>query len=880
MKKRKSIAPPRLAEKLFDWFCSNASVEDLRGDMEELFFLNLQRMSPTRAKIQYWKQVWALVFSYALKKRKQKSAYHTFSSTSFNPSMLKNYFLIATRSLSRHKFFTSINVLGLAIGMSIGLLFIAMLSFILSYDTFHKNKDNIYRVITKTNNVDDNREFASAPADLADKLKENIEGVEQAVKIRRALNSIVRNGNNEIPLRGYYADPSFLKVFTFPLLKGNASNALDKPNSVLITEKAARKIFGSADPFGKIISLDDLGQCEITGVLKDHPKNSHMQFEIIASYSTLIAKEQILADPLSIKKWREERNSYVYLLVRDQTSKTNIERYLQSVSQAYLKNEDFHASFRLQALNDINPGPDLYNQIGPSWDYTSLSIFFVLTLLILIPACFNYANIAISRALKRMKEIGLRKVMGGQKNQIFLQFILETVIITFLALGISYYIFTVIRYEFISLIAGGVDSLDLTIDFKTLVYFVGFALFVGLAAGTVPALYFSKLNPIQALKSKPTGRKAKFSFKKILVVFQFALSLGFIMSVVIVFNQYRQTLNFDFGFNQANILDVELQGTDPDIFRNEFSKLSSVQSLSMSSHVMGTQAASSTFVVKSEEVDSIEVFQMFVDHHYLSNLNLKLLAGHNFEENTLANANQVIVNEEFLKQFKIANAIEAIGQTFLLENKLEINVIGVVKSFHYTSLREPIKSFFFRYDTKEFRVANLKVVSPDIFNTITEMEAVWKTVGGENKFVSKFFDDEIEEAYSFHFAMIKICGFLGLLAISISCLGLLGMVVFTVENRVKEIGVRKVMGASTSSITLLLSKDFSKLMLIAAVIATPLTYLFFDKLYLQMQAYKIPIGPLEIIVSLLLIFVLGFATILSQTMKAAKASPIDSLRNE
>ena len=881
MKNSKSIRPPRHAEKLFEWFSSSAMVDDLRGDMEELFYLNLKRMSPARARLQYWKQVLALIFSYALRSRKQKSSHHSLSSNTFNTSMLKNYFLIASRNLVKHKFFTIINVLGLAVGMSISLLLIALLSFLWTYDDFHENKNNIYRIISKTDDHVTNKEFASAPAILGDRLKNEYHNVKEVVRISRTLRVEANYEEKHLPLEGYFTDPNFVKVFSFPLLKGNAGTVLEKTNTLLITEKAAQKIFGDTDPLGKIITMGEFGDFEITGLLKDLPKNSHMVFEVLASYQNLEKNAQLRRNKSTEDLWKEFRDSYVYMLLPDHADPKEVEKYLNGIAQkAYNKEESFTASFELQALNDIAPGRELYNDIGTDWGYASLLIFIVLTLLILLPACFNYANISISRALKRMKEIGLRKVMGGQRNQILLQFVVETVIITFIALGISYYIFTVVRSEFLSMIVGGNDAVSLDTNAQTIFYFILFALAVGILTGIVPGLYFSKLNPIQALKSKPNGSHAKFSIRKALIVFQFALSLGFIMSVVIVLNQYRQTINYDFGFEQANILDVNLQGTSAEIFRNEFSKLSSVQSISMSSHIMGAGSSGSTWVLSTEQKDSVEVAQIFVDHHYLNNLNLKLLAGKNFSEEASANSNRVIVNEEFLKHFKLTNPLDAVDQTFLLADKREVVVIGVVKNFHYTSLREPINSFFFRYDPREFNVANMKVTSTDMFSTIAEMESVWKMIGGEKKFESKFFEDEIEQAYSFYFVMVKICGFLGLLAISISCLGLLGMVVFTVENRTKEIGVRKVMGASTSTITMLLSKDFAKLMFIAACIATPLTYLFFDKIFLRMQYYKLPIGAFEIIVSLLLMLALGFVTILSQTVKAAKANPVDTLRNE
>jgi len=399
-------------------------------------------------------------------------------------------------------------------------------------------------------------------------------------------------------------------------------------------------------------------------------------------------------------------------------------------------------------------------------------------------------------------------------------------------------------------------------------------------AGFIPALYFSKLNPIEALKSRPIGKGfAKFNFRKVLIVSQFALSLGFIMGVVVVLNQYRYSLNYDFGFDQENVLDVELQGTDPQVFKSEIAKLSPVQSVSMSSGIIGTASYENTWL-RSEGADSIEVAQMFVDPEFIPNMNLVLLAGNNFTDNAVSR-NYAIVNEAFLKALQIPTYAAAINQTYTVDANRELTIIGVVKDFHYADLRTPIQSFFFRYDPLQFHYANVKVVSNDMATTLGDMESSWKRIAGEKKFMARFFDDEIKEAYTVYFSMIKICGFLGFLAISISCLGLLGMVVFTVENRMKEIGVRKVMGATAWSITAVLSRDFIKLMVIAAVIAVPVAYVFFEKLYLETQQfYHVTIGVLEIAISLFIMLFLGLATILSQTIRAARVNPVETLRYE
>ncbi len=870
--------PPRLATKLLEWYGDNAVIEDLLGDAEELFFQDLKVMPSWRAKAKYWTHIFSLLFSYSIKKRKQKSAYPYFSTSTFHPAMFKNYFIVATRNLVKHKFFTIINVAGLAIGMSISLLLIAMLSFLWTYDNFHANKDRIYRVITKATDKQKNWEFASTPSVLADKLQHEVTGIEKVVRVSSSLSANVVKGNNEIPIEGYFVDPSFLEVFTFPLITGNRGTALSKPNSILMTEKAALKLFGNENPTGKIIELKGIGSVEVSGLLQNPPKNSHLQFEVLAPYQLYQNIERDNPTQVSNDTW-EYRNSYVYLILLEKPAIDKIEKFLNDIPTAfYSRKENFSATFELQSLLSIAPGRELYDQIGPDWGYSSLSIFMILTLLILLPACFNYANISISRALKRMKEIGLRKTLGGQRHQIFSQFIVETVLITIISLGFSFYIFTIVRGEFLAMIVSS-DALDLTVDFRTLICFVFFALFVGFIAGVIPAAYFSKLNPIQALKIQPIGKGfAKFNLRKALIVSQFALSLGFIMGVVVVFSQYRYTLNYDFGFTKENRLDIELQGANPHLIKNEFSRLAAVHSISMSSGILGTSASGNAWVKDLKE-DSVEVAQFFVDHQYIPNMNLTIIEGKNFSDDSLARK-CVIVNEEFLKSFKLPNPTAVIGQTFSVNGE-ELIAIGVVKNFHYSDLREPMRSFFFRYDPSQFQYANIQVSSNDMISTLTDMESSWKKIEGDKKFSARFFEDEIKEAYSFYFVAIKICGFLGFLAISISCLGLLGMVVFTVENRMKEVGVRKTMGASVYNITMILSKDFVKLMIIAAAIAIPLAYLFYEKLYLQTQQYyHVSIGLFEIGVSLMVMLVLGLATIFSQTMKAAKANPVDTLRYE
>lgn len=879
----KQQSPPRLAQALFEWFCQGAVVEDLKGDIDELFIRNLSRMSVSKARWIYWRQVMSLIFSYAIKSRKKK---RKSNGSSILPdfSMLGNYFITTTRNLAKQRFFTIINVIGLATGMSISLLFIAVISFIRTYDDFHENKDRIYRVITHVDSQDNSNVFASSPTPLYEKLS-TFSGIDKMVRLSKEFSYDVSYDNRELlPLSGYFADPDFLTVFTFPLQQGNKNTALSQPNSLVITPAAALRIFGTEDAIGKTLQVGDRGLFEVTGVFREIPKNTHFDFEAVASYKFIDRWMETQAE--GPDRWKNFWGKYLYVQF-DETSDphSDVARTEQSLAgiaaEQYAHYSNFKAGFSLQSIKDIAPGMELSNCPGRDWGgYAGLTFIFILTLFILLPACFNYTNFSISRALKRSKEIGLRKVMGGQRSQIFSQFVLETVIITLMALIGGCAIFIAVRNQVIMMLDDG-GGLDLSLTFTMVSWFFLFAVVVGLLTGIVPAVYFSKLNPIDSMKRLgQVGTLGSVSIRKVLITAQFALSLVFIMCVVVAYRQHQGSIGYNFGFNRENILTVDVRGIDPQLFRNEFAKFSEVRAMSYSSHIPGASGSDLTFVVNTVSGDSTEVFRMFADHGQISTFGLTLLAGKNFVEDYGKCGNDIIVNEAFVEQFELGSPHDAVGRVLTLAGGQEVRVVGVMKDFQYMHLEEGIRSFFYQCDVRKFRYAFLALQSKDLFSTLSSMEAAWKPIGGERAFTAKFLDDYIEEAYNFHLSVVKVCGFLGILAISISCLGMLGMVVFTVENRVKEVGVRKVMGATSGTIAYILSKDFVKLMLIASVIAVPITWLFFEKLYFRLQTYSVPVGALEILTSLAILLVLGLSTVLSQTFKAAAANPVDSLRHE
>ncbi len=474
--------------------------------------------------------------------------------------------------------------MSLALGMSLNLLFVAMIVFIYQFDNFHPNKEHIYRVITHVQDRNENPSFASAPIGVAQLLKGNVTGVENVVRIHQSLRRYVRYGDIEIPVNGYFVDAEYLSIFNFSLLHGNPVTSLANPNTMVVTEAAAARIFGEKDPMGELVFIEPFGEVMVTGVAKDMPKNTHLKTEALVSFATLTSHHgaSFTDDELN---WHNFYNSYAYLQLSDDSSPSAIEAFLNGVAKDKYTTPEFQASFELQRLDKIVPGPQLDNNTGNEWSYQEMVLMGIIPMIILFAACSNYVNLSISQSLTRMKDIGVRKVMGGQKRQIFMQFVMESTIIMLLALTLSYFFFEIIRDEALSLTASH-DWIDLNPTLGTLVGFIFFALLVGFVAGIVPALHFSKISPIQALKGKEpqTKKGGRFSLRKVVITSQFILSMGFIMAVMIMVQQYRYSINYDFGFDQEKILNVDLQQANPQLVKNEFGKLSFVPLISMSSH--------------------------------------------------------------------------------------------------------------------------------------------------------------------------------------------------------------------------------------------------------------------------------------------------------
>ncbi len=809
--------------------------------------------------------------------------------------MIGSYIKTSSRNLKRNKLFSFINIIGLAISMSVGLLLIAFVLDLYSYDKFHKNGERIYRI---TNVATINRElsgkFGTTSVKFGKLIRERVSGVEEVAIVHNDFSQDAVVGDNVLPIKGFWADPSLLRMFTFPMLAGNPETALKEPYSIVLTETAARKLFGSDNVLGKTIQFDTLNY-SVTGVMKDIPFFSHLHFEALMSLSTA---EQLNKNN-NYERWANTWSNYVYLLLPENADVASIQSQLDAVAQeGNVAQENTKVRLELLPLYNIVVGENLSQSegsastTGPHMPPVVLWILGGLALIVILSACFNYTNLSIARAMRRFKEVGLRKAIGAGKNEVRLQFLVESIMISLAALVLSFVLFLVLRPMLINLAPEMQRTVRLELTLPVMVAFIVFAVTVGVVAGFIPALFFSKVNAIIALKNAPNSTYFKvfkhLTLRRALVVIQYTFTLIFITTTAVGYVQYKNILAFDLGFNTENILNIDTQGNRPEALLQDLSELPEVKGLSRSLIVTSVGNAWGGFVKYKSSTDSALVMTNNIDENYLPLHEYKLIAGGSFKTRptTAQAATEMIVNQQFLKRFNIGHndPEKAIGEVVSFSNfqgTRKVTIVGVMKDFHYGKVENLIGPVAFMHWTPQDRtIINAKIQSTDMIATMAKIESLWKKYDRVHPLKAQFYDKAIEEAYSEFSTLIKIIGFLSFLAISIASMGLFGMVVFTTETRLKEIGIRKVMGANTGNLIYVLSRGFLLQLSVAALIALPVTYLFFENFVLTHFPYHTPIQVVELFMGLLLVLLIAFIMIGSQTMKAANSNPVEVLKNE
>lgn len=803
--------------------------------------------------------------------------------------MLKSILTTALRNIIRNKAFSIINLIGLSVSMSLAMLIILIVKEQLTFDNFHQDADRIYRVNTNAIRVEGGAEpYASAPLPIGRVLKEEYTFTEEVVTMSRRLNGDVTYANVNVPLAGLIVDPSFLNVFNFQLEKGNSSTALSQPNNLILTHESAERIFGTQEPLGQTLSLSGYGEFTVTGVLKKFPSKTHFEFEALASSTALPIWEKDGIVTASIDNWNNYYRNYVYFKLKEGRSREEVDQALAAIYKKYYSNlkletRDKGYEFYLQPLSEITPGPELSNQMGTGMPTILLIFLGTLAGVVLIMSIFNFTNLMIAKSLSRAREIGVRKVVGAKRIQVFFQFVGETVTFSLIALIFSYLLLQFLKAGYLQLPLNEEFSMSLEEDVTLYLMFVAFAVGVGVIAGLLPAGYLSAFRPLNVLKDSGNLKVySRLTFRKVLMVVQFTFSVIFVVVVLVIYRQIDFMLSADYGFKQTDILNVRLQGMEFDKMANEVKNLSGVISVGGVSHKLGTWSDRSSDYKKSREEKPFVMRDFVVDDNYINNLELVFVAGKNFDPTAQGEREKhVILNETALTQFDFSNAVSAIGQPIFVNDSVMLEVIGVVKDFHFRPLSYQIGPLALRYGKSELAFLSAKIIPSQKETVTASIESIWKKLDPIHTIDYMMLDEEIDDAYrqAGFSDILVIVGYITFLAVTLACLGMLGMAMYSTQTRIKEIGVRKVMGASVSNVVVLLSRSFMILIIIAIVLGVPVS-IFLGNLFLELYAYKIEITPLLILGSVAIIVILGLIVICSQTIKAAASNPVKSLRYE
>ncbi len=878
MKDDKNDSPPKWAARLLSWYCKPELLEDLQGDLNEYFDRNVKKKGTRQARWIYVLDVFKFFRLYTIRKPE-------FINLLIQWIMLGSYIKTSSRSLVRNKLFSTINIFGLAISMTVGLILISMLSDIYSYDKFNKNYNSVYRVISRYEYLDRKDDDWNATTSLkaGKAIQDSFTGYENVSIIRGGFKGDVKYGETTVPVGGLYADPNIFKVFTFPLVEGNQETALKNPFSVVLTETTVRKLFGDKKALGETVILNNDKEYTITGVVKDIPEFSHLHFEMLGSLSTREITEKENINELA---WDNVWNWWVYVLMPDHPDLNGFKEKLDKLSTTEdptVKNT--HIEMKLQPLSEIMTGENLSNQIGRTMGSTLIWIFLSLTFVVILSAVFNYTNLSIARALKRSKEVGIRKVIGAAKGNVLGQFVTEAVIVALLSLVSAVFMFVFLKPYFLTLNPDLQELLKLNITPTLTLYFILFAVFIGIVAGIFPALYFSKINAVQVLKGLSQVRFAgRLTTRKVLIVFQYCISLMLITGTLIMYKQYHHFLDYDLGYNTKDILNIRLQGNNPEQLMKELNELPEVKAISQSGIVMSTGTYwGENMKNPNDPSDSAGVRMNRIDENYLQLHDFHLLAGRTFNFKPKgAEENEVIVNEQVLKRFEIADRIpsKAIGQMVMVDRK-PMTIIGVINDFQYGRANNKSgDEVAMRYIDDKPDNLNVKFSTDDFPAFNEKIKKIWKRMDDVHQYNAELYEDQIKKGFQGLDASMKVAGFIAFLAIVIASLGMLGMVVFTTETRVKEVSIRKVLGASEGKLLYLLGRGFFLLLAIAALIALPATYLFFEMVMLPMIANHVPIAINDMTPGVLMVMLIALIMIAWQTLKIARANPAEVLKSE
>src|SRR6188474_145245 len=790
--------------------------------------------------------------------------------------MIKNYFKIAWRNLLQNKTFSLINILGLALGMTCSLLIMLWLKDEIQRDKFHQNGSRLYRVMENQFYSGDISTYASTPGILAENIVKDVHEIEMASQMLWEEEPLFTVGDKFDKEKGRYVQKDFLRMFSFKLEKGNAASALARPDAVVISKKLADKYFKGEDPIGKMIKIDNKENVIVTGVLEEIPELSSLKFDFLMSYDIWFKKNDWA------KEWDNNGpRCYVMLAANTSVDKVNakIKGYIKS------KKKDSNVDLFLQNYGEsyLYSNWDNGKQAGGRIEY--VRIFSGVAIIILFIACINFMNLATARSLRRAREIGVRKVVGAGKRQLVAQFIGESMFVSFLAILVSLTIVALILPSFNTLTEKHLP-INLS-DPSFLLILLGLTVATGVISGSYPALFMSTLRPIVVLKGLLKFKSGATYFRKGLVVFQFALSIILILGMIVIYRQINFINNKNLGFAKEDLLYMPLEGPMAKnfmAFKEELLKQPGIKNIS-SAQSSPLEVGSSTQGVRWPGKDTTKLILFSnnpITYDYLKTMGIELINGRDFDPSYSLDTSNYLINEAAARKI---GYMEPVGKELTMWGD-KGTIIGLMKDYHHNSLHVPIEPLILRLFkqswTREGGYWGNVIVRTEKGKTkqaIASMEKLYKQYNPGFPFKYYFTDDEIAKNYKAEYTVSKLSKYFAFIAIFISCLGLFGLVTFTAEQKTKEIGIRKVLGASVTGIVRMLSKDFLKLVLIATAVAFPVAWWLMHT-WLDDFAYRIDIGWWVFVVAGIAALLIALLTISFQSIKAAIANPVKSLRTE
>ncbi|HEX9653817.1 MAG TPA: ABC transporter permease [bacterium] len=796
--------------------------------------------------------------------------------------MFRSYLKIWMRVLFKHKTLSLLNIAGLALGLTCAILILFYVRFEMSFDRFHEQADRIYRLVQTRVSADSRQHWAVTPTGHAPSLTNEFSQVKTVRFLRRQ--PLIRVGEKSFSEeRFFFADSLVFEVFSFPWLEGNPATALQEPFTVVITEEYAKKYFGDDDALGKVIRYEDQYDFKITGIMRNIPSNSHLQFDFLASFVSLQDILRYLLDDRVLKDWVASM-FHTYVMLPPNSLAAELERQFPEYIQKYLPVEEAgELTLGLQPLTDIYLGSNHFlSHPGPSGDQRYLFIFSAVALFILLISCINFVNLSLARSTARAGEVGLRKVVGAQRPDLIKQYLGESLAVTFLSAGLAIVLSKLLLPLFNHVSGKNIELSQVgPVEIGTVALGI---LFIGILSGIYPAIFMSALNPIAVWKGKAASAGRRLHFRKTLIVMQFVISTVMIISTLVVFNQLQFLKNQKLGFNKDQILVLPLvPELKPrlDAFKSTLLQFQQVAAVSASSMVPGRRGMTQSYRLEGVPPDKTQlVTSMIVDHDFVETYGLELVAGRNFSIAIISDQTDAfLINETAAREFGWSNPLQKRLEVPVETPVRKGQVVGVVKDFHFQSLHHRVEPLVLRIQPFWFRYVSVQVRTAELSETIAAIEASWREFVPNRPFDYFFLDDDFAAQYRADERLGLVFGSFTLLAIVIAVLGLFGIAMFTIESRRKEIGVRKVIGASIPGIVALLTRDYFKLIALSLLLATPVAY-FAMQGWLQNFAYRISQSPGTYLSAGLVIVSIVFATIAVHALRAAAANPVHALRQE